>query len=460
MIALLLAQTIAITGGTVYPVSGPKLVNASVLIRDGRIVAVGTNVSIPSGATRIDASGKWITPGLIDGTGQIGLVEISAVPGTREASVQGDTIAAACNVAEGINPASTLIPVTRIEGIITAIAVPTGNLVSGQAALIDLDGATIEQMLVKSPVGVVADLSERANDNAGGSRAAVADRLRGVFRDALEYERRKVDFGRAQMRPLSASAADLEALLPVLHARVSLIAYANRRSDIETALRLAKEFKLKLILTGAAEGWEIAPAIAAAGVPVLVEPLNNIPSYDALGIRYDNAAVLAKAGVKVALLEPDTHKSRNLRQQAGNAVSYGMTWDQALRAVTLAPAEIFGVADRYGSLEPGKVANVVGWSGDPFEFTTGVEHGLIPGMEFRAPLPHDDRPRGDELPGEALHAEVLGPGVAAVAGGTDTLLVCHTSVTQSLSLTSAIFTSVNGCRCPAWRRYPVRRANR
>ena len=382
MIALLLAQTIALTGGTVYPVSGPKLANANVLIRDGRIVAVGTNVTIPSGATRIDAAGKWITPGLIDGTGQLGLVEISAVPGTREASVQGDTIAAAFNVAEGINPASTLIPVARIAGITTALVVPTGNLVSGQAALIDLDGATIEQMLVKSPVGTVADLSERAKDNAGGSRAAVADRLRAVFRDALEYERRKVDFGRAQMRPLSASAADLEALLPVLHARVPLMAYANRRSDIETALRLAKEFKLKLILSGAAEGWEIAPAIAAAGVPVLVEPLNNIPSYDALGIRYENAAVLAKAGVKVALLEPDTHKSRNLRQQAGNAVSYGMTWDQALRAVTLSPAEIFGVADRYGSLEPGKVANVVVWSGDPFEFTTGVEHVLIRGKEI------------------------------------------------------------------------------
>src|SRR5213083_2255597 len=369
MIALLLAQTIAITGGTVYPVSGPKLANASVLIRDGRIVAVGTNVPIPPDATRIDAAGKWITPGLIDGAGQLGLVEISAVPGTRDASVQGDTIAASFNVAEGINPASTVIPVTRIEGITTALAVPTGNLVSGQAVLIDLDGATIEQMLVKSPVGVVADLSESAKDAAGGSRAAVAERLRGVFRDALEYERRKTDFGRAQMQALSASARDLDALLPVLHGRVALIAYANRRSDIETALRLAKEFKLKLIL-------------AAAGVPVLVEPLSNIPGYDALGIRYGNAGIMAKAGVKVALLEPDTHKSRNLRQQAGNAVSYGMTWNQALRAVTLSPAEIFGVADRYGSLEPGKVANVVVWSGDPFEFTTGVEHVFIRGREI------------------------------------------------------------------------------
>src|SRR5207248_1387437 len=185
--AFLLAQTIAITGGTVYPVSGPKLPNASVLIRDGRIVAVGANVSIPPDATRIDAAGKWVTPGLIDGAGQLGLVEISAVPGTR---------------------------------------------------------------------------------------------------DALEYERRKVDFSRAQIHPLSASAPDLEALLPVLHGRVSLIAYANRRSDIETALRLAKEFKVRLILAGAAEGWEIAAAIAAAGVPVLVETMDNIPGYDSLGIRY------------------------------------------------------------------------------------------------------------------------------------------------------------------------------
>ena len=382
MIAFLLAQTIAITGGTVYPASGPKLANATVLIRDGRIAAVGTNVSVPTDATRMDATGKWVTPGLIDGGGQLGLVEISAVPGTREGVLQGDTIAAAFNVAEGINPASTLIPVTRIEGITTALAVPAGHLVSGQAVLIDLDGATIEQMLVKSPVGVVADLSESGKDEAGGSRAGTADRLRRVFRDALEYERRKADFGRAQMRPLSASAADLEALLPVVHGREPLIAAANRRSDIETALRLAKEFKLKLVVAGGAEGWEIAPEIASAGVPVLVEPLDNIPSYDALGIRYENAALLAKAGVTVALLETDTHKSRSLRQQAGSAVSYGMTWDQALRAVTLAPAQIFGVADRYGSLEAGKVANVVVWSGDPFEFTTGVEHVLIRGNEI------------------------------------------------------------------------------
>src|SRR6184192_1616080 len=173
MIALLLAQTIAITGGTVYPVSGPKVANATVLIRDGKIVAVGAGVTTPSGAARIDATGKWVTPGLIDGAGQLGLVEIGAVPGTREGFLHGDTIAAAFNVAEGLNPASMLIPVTRIEGVTTALATPLGNLVAGQAVLIDLAGNTIEEMLVKSPVGIVADLSESGKNEAGGSRAGV-----------------------------------------------------------------------------------------------------------------------------------------------------------------------------------------------------------------------------------------------------------------------------------------------
>ena len=382
MIAFLLAQTIAITGGTVYPVSGPKLTNATVLVRDGKIVAVGTGVAAPADAVRIDAQGKWVTPGLIDGAGQVGLVEIGAVAGTREGAVRGDTIAAAFNVAEGLNPASMLIPVTRIEGVTTALATPLGNLVAGQAVLIDLAGNTIEEMLVKSPVGIVADLSESGKNEAGGSRAGVADRLRRAFRDALLYERRRADFNRAQMPPLPESPPDLEALLPMLHGQEALIANANRRSDIETALRLAREFKLKLVLAGAQEAWQIAAELARADVPVLVEPLDNIPSYDALGVRYENAGLLAKAGVKIALLETDTHNSRNLRQEAGNAVAYGVSWEQALRAVTLSPAEIFGVADRYGSLEAGKVANVVVWSGDPFEFTTGVEHVLIRGKEI------------------------------------------------------------------------------
>ena len=381
MIAFLLAQTIAITGGTVYPVSGPKIENATVLIRDGRIAAVGANVTVPAGATRIDAAGKWVTPGLFDGAGQMGLREISAVQNTNEQTLRGNEVAAAFNVLEGVNPGSMLIGVNRIEGVTTTLAVPNGSLIWGQAAVIDLDGTTIEQMRVKSPAAMVVDLSEGAKDAGGGSRAGVAQRLRRVFDDALEYSKRPT-YQRAQNEQLSASAADLQALLPVLRGQLPMIAYANRRSDIETAMRIAKEYKIRLILGGAAEGWMIPNVISAAGVPVLVEPLANIPSYDALGIRYENAALMTKGGVKVALMETTTENTRNLRQQAGNAVATGMTWEQALRAVTLTPAEILGVSDRYGSLEAGKVANVVIWTGDPFEFSTGVEHVFIRGKEI------------------------------------------------------------------------------
>ena len=382
MIAFLLAQTIAITGGTVYPVSGPKIEHATVLIRDGRIVAVGANVTVPADAAKIDATGKWVTPGLIDGAGQMGLTEIGLVPAGNEGALRGSDIAASFNVVEGINPASNLIPVTRVEGVTTTLASPGGAWIEGQAVLIDLDGAAIEQMLIKSPVGIVVDMSEGSKGAGGTSRAGVAGRLRRVFNDALEYSRRKADYSRAQMQQLAAPAAELEALLPVLRGQLPLIVYANRVSDIRTALRIAREYKLKLILSGAAEAWEIAADIAAAGVPVLVEPMDNLPSYDALGIRYENAAVLAKAGVKVSLMETETHYSRRIRQQAGNAVSFGMTWEQALRAVTLTPAETFGVAGQYGSLDAGKVANVVVWTGDPFELSTGVEHVLIRGKEI------------------------------------------------------------------------------
>jgi imidazolonepropionase-like amidohydrolase len=383
MIAFLLAQTIAITGGTVYPVSGPKIENATVVIRDGRIAAVGANVAVPAGATRVDASGKWVTPGFIDGAGQMGLREIGAVDNTSEYTLRGNDVAAAFNVLEGVNPASSLIAVNRMEGITTTLAVPNGNLIWGQAVLIDLDGATIEAMRVKSPTAMVADLSEGSKAAGGGSRAGVAQRLRRVLDDAREYATRRADYRRRQIQDLSASAADLEALQPVLRGELPLLVVANRRSDIETALRIAKEYKLRLILAGVAEGWMIASEIAAAGVPVLVEPLDNIPSYDALGIRYENAPLLAKDGVKVALMETATENTRDLRQQAGNAVASGMPWEQALRAVTLTPAEIFGVADRYGSLETGKVANVVIWTGDPFDFATGVEHVFIRGKDIR-----------------------------------------------------------------------------
>jgi imidazolonepropionase-like amidohydrolase len=376
------AQTIAITGGTVVTVSGARIPNGTVLIRDSLILAVGAGVSIPANATRVDASGSIVTPGLINASAQVGLVEIGNGTGTNEQRVRRD-VAASFNVAEGLNPASVLIPVTRVEGITSALLIPDGNFVAGQSVFADLDGGTIEQMIARNPVAMHVDLSESDRTAGEGSRAGALERLRTLFNDARDYQRRRADFQRAQMQTLSAPAAELEALQPVLAGRMPLIVTANRVFDIRNALRLQREYSLKLILSGGAEAWEIADEIARAHVPVLVVPLSNIPSFDALGARYENAARLVAAGVPVAIVSGDnSHNARLIRQEAGNAVSYGLAYDAALRAVTLGPAEILGLQDRYGSLEAGKVANVVVWSGDPFEFSTAVQHVYIRGHEI------------------------------------------------------------------------------
>lgn len=376
-----LAQAIAITGGTVVTVSGARIANGTVLIRDSMIVAVGASVAVPSDAVRVDATGGLVTPGLINASTQVGLVEIPLGSATQETGVNRD-VAAGFSVAEGINPASTLIPVTRIEGVTTALLVPSGRFVAGRSAIVDLAGATMEQMLVRSPFGMHVTLDESSRAAGDGARAGTLARLRQLLTDTRDYGRRRADYDRAQMRELSAPAAELEALQPVLARQMPLVVTAHRVFDIRNALRLGREFNLRLILAGAAEGWMIADEIARAQVPVLVTPLSNIPTFNALGARYENAARLAAAGVRVALVAGgDPHNARLVRQEAGNAVSYGMDAEAALRAVTLGAAEILGIQDRYGSLEPGRIANVVVWSGDPFEFSTAVRHVYIRGRE-------------------------------------------------------------------------------
>jgi imidazolonepropionase-like amidohydrolase len=377
------AQTIAITGGTIYPVSGPRIENGTVLLKDGKIAAVGASVQIPSGAAQVDARGGWVTPGLIHGGSTLGLklFEIGAQIETQEDTASGD-VKPAFNVEEGIDPSSMAIPVARLEGVTSSISKPAVGLIPGQAVLIDLAGDRVDDMVAQSPVAMMADLGQGGKEAGGGSRARSLQRLRRIFRDALEYEKRRDDFRRAQMQPLSASAEDLEALLPVLRGRLPLFTIANRRSDIENALRIAREFNLRMVIWGAAEGWQVAPELARAKVPVLLEPLTDVPRFDALNARLDNATLLWKAGVKVGVAQQDLAMFRDLRQAAGNEVRNGMSWDEALRSITLSTAEAAGVADRYGSLEVGKVANVVVWSGDPLDFPSRVEHLFIRGKEI------------------------------------------------------------------------------
>ena len=380
---VLSAQTIAITGGTIYPVSGPKIANGTLLLRDGKIAAVGASVEIPSDATRIEAKGGWITPGLIHGGSTMGLklFDIGAQIETQEDTASGD-MKPSFNVAEGLDPASLAIPVARLEGVTSSISKPALGLIPGQAVLIDLAGDRIEDMVAQSPVAMMADLGQGGKKAGGGSRAGAAQRLRRVLRDALEYEKRRDDFRKAQMQPLAASAEDLEALLPVLKGKLPLFVIANRRSDIETALRIAQEFNLRMVIWGGSEGWLVAPELARAKVPVLLEPLTDVPRFDALKARLDNATLLWKAGVKVGVAQQDAALFRDLRQAAGNEVRNGMSWDDALRSITLSTAEAAGVSDRYGSLEVGKVANVVVWTGDPLEFSSRVNHLFIRGREI------------------------------------------------------------------------------
>ena len=395
--APLAAQTIAITGGTVYPVSGPKLENATVLMRDGRIVAVGTNVTIPAGAQRIDATGKWVTPGLVNAYTQLGVVEVGGVAETRDVSARGrDAISAAFTVWDGLNPASVLLAPARNEGVTTVGVIPGSGLIAGQAAIVDLVDGTATDMVRRAPVAMVATMTPPGGQgNVPASRGELQVRLREILSDVRAYMRNRAAYERAESRELAVSRADLEALIPVVQGRLPMLVQADRASDIDAALRLSREFGFKLIIGGGAEAWQVADRLKAANVPVLTGAMNNIPQgFTSLGARQESVGLLRRAGVSVAIIgngggDEETFNARNIRYEAGNAVAYGATWDDALRAITLAPAEVFGVADRIGSLAVGKDANVVVWSGDPFEFRTDAEHVFIRGRSVKAPSRQD-----------------------------------------------------------------------
>lgn len=380
----LAAQSLAITGATIHTV-GPQgtIKNGSLWIENGKIRAVGANIAIPAGVRRIDARGKVVTPGLFDSVSRIGLVEVSAVEGSADASVEDDRITAAFNVADALNPRSSVIPVNRIEGVTRAVVAPrTGkSLISGQGAIIHFGGP--EDYLIRSPVAMFAVLGEHGAGLSGGSRGGSILRLREAFQDALDYAANRKAFEEGERREYALSRLDLEALGPVVKGQLPLVLSADRASDIEAALRLAKELDLKLIVSDAAEGWMVARQLAEAKVPVLINPMINLPgSFEAIGATLENAARLHKAGVTVAFLTGDIHNVRNIKQAAGNAVAYGMPWEAALAAMTAVPARIWGISDRYGTLEPGKDADVVIWDGDPLEVTTFADAVFIRGQEM------------------------------------------------------------------------------
>jgi len=398
------AQTTAITGATVHTV-GPEgtLENATIVIENGRIAEVGTGIQVPAGAEVIDASGKIITPGLFSTMGQIGLSEVGAVTGTNDAVQRGDDFSAGFDVADAYNRRSVVIPISRIDGITRALIAPragrpdeqgnSSRVLSGLASVVQLGDSG--DYLTKHGVAVIVNLGETGSAVAAGSRAAAIQELRAALTDALDYRRNKAAYERGDWREYSVSSADLVALVSVVEGNRSMIFAANRASDIETVIKLASEFSLSAIIIGGAEAWMLADELAAANVSVIIDGTANLPgNFDRINARLETGGILAAAGVRVAFgAGAQTHQARNITQSAGNAVANGMDWDAALEAVTLAPAEMYGVAAEVGSIEPGKSADLIIWGADPLELTSYPEQVFIQGesvpMESRQTLLRD-----------------------------------------------------------------------
>jgi imidazolonepropionase-like amidohydrolase len=382
--------------------------NGTVVIQNGRVVSVGTGAA-PAGARIIDARGKVVSPGFVAVDSGLGGLEISSVNGSDDLSNGANTISASFDVSYGLDPWSFTLPVARLGGITRAIVVPTHagggggsgghahddsdfagvghgglqspGLFAGQAAIIHLAAGT--DILVKPRVAMIAPFGEAGAGIAGGARGAQFTQFRETLAEVRLFARNRAAYDRAGLRDLSLSRADLEALIPVANGTMPLIVTVRRAADIQQVLRLAREEGVKIILDGAEEAWLVADQIAAANVPVLLNPISNLPgSLETRAARMQNAAVLDAAGVVIAIKGNDgSHRVRETRYNAGNAVSHGLPYDAAIEAITVNPAKIFGMAGQFGELRAGAAADVVIWSGDPLEPLSNAETIFIGGAE-------------------------------------------------------------------------------
>lgn len=398
------AQTTAITGATVHTV-GPAgtLEDATIVIVGGTITDVGVDIELPADATRVDAAGKVITPGLFSPLGQIGLSEVSAVEGTNDSTQRGKTFSASFDVAEAFNPRSVVVAISRIDGITRAGLTPRGDapdeqghvshVLSGLGSVVHLGDSP--EFFVRHGAVVVANFGETGSRIAGGSRATAVQVLREALNDATDFNDTITSYARGDVRDYSVSRTDLQALQSVLDGSAAMIFNVDRASDISVVLNLAEEYNIRAIVAGGAEAWLVADHLAAANVPVILDAMNNLPvDFDRINARLDSAAILLEAGVTVAFgAGNQTHNARLLTQSAGIAVANGVSWDQALAAITLAPAKIYSVDATVGSIEPGKEADLVIWPADPLELTSYPDQVYIQGsaitMESRQTLLRD-----------------------------------------------------------------------
>ncbi|HEX6940959.1 MAG TPA: amidohydrolase family protein [Longimicrobiales bacterium] len=387
-------ETLAIRGGTVHPISGPAYVG-TVVVQDGRIVAAGADATAPAGARVLDATGLHVYPGLFDAGTRLGLTEIDAVDVTNDFEELGD-FTPHLLARTAVHPASEHIPVTRANGITHTVALPGGGGASGgfagQGSAFHLAGWTIEEMEIEPAVVMVMDwptirtrefdrrtfsTRERSYREAKEEYDRAVHRLASWLDAARDYDR-AVRGGASIPRDLR-----LEALARVTRGELPVLARVDRARDIRNVVAFAEEQGIRLILAGAAEGYEVASLLAEKGIPVILGPTQALPTgpdkpYDE---RYANPGKLHAAGVKIAFATFNSADSRTLPYEAAMAIPYGLPRDVALRAVTVNAAEMLGLADRLGTIEPGKIANLIVTDGDPLEITTQIRHLIIAGRE-------------------------------------------------------------------------------
>jgi len=398
----------ALRGARIHTLSGPDIERGTVVVRDGRIVAVGAEAAIPDGAEVIDVSGLEIYPGLFDSYSQLGLTEVGAVSATVDTSEAGD-FNPHLLAATAILPASEHIPVARANGVTHAVSAPGaggfgggGPLLGGQASLIHLDGWTIEEMLVRPSVGLVVNwptLRTRTFDpSTFGFRERPFTEVKKEYDEKIGELEEWLEAARHYAQAAEKGSAEkftrrqkLEALGPVVRGERALLVGANGARDIRNAVEFCTKHGLKMILAGGAEAWKVKELLKEKDIPVILRPTQSLPQEedDPYDKAYSNPGELRAAGVRIAFATFDSSDSRTLPYEAANAVAYGLPHDEALKAITLYPAQILGVGDLLGSIEVGKLANLIVTNGDPLEIRTEVRQVFIKGV----PVSTDNRHR-------------------------------------------------------------------
>lgn len=386
-----LAETVAIIGGKVVIGDGSAPIEGgTVIISNGRVTAAGSNVAVPAGAQRIDATGKWVTPGLVAGFSRIGLAGVDAVDDSNDSSAKTSPFSASLDVSTGVNPDVAAIAINRAAGVTRAVVSPDASnaIFGGQGAVIDT-GADPDA-ITRPRVFQFVEFGEGGARRAGGSRPA----LIAAFRNALSEAR---DYAAGRLREDSQlKRADAAALVPVVNGAQKLVIHAESATDILAVLALKRETPaLSLVIVGATEGWRVAPQIAASGVPVIASAVNDLPgSFEQIAATQSNVGRMKAAGVTVAIGmidDDDTRQAMHAAQYAGNLVALthvpgatGLNWNDAFAAITSKAAQVMGMGGEIGSLLPGRRGDVVIWDGDPLEVATGVEAVWIDGV--RQPL--------------------------------------------------------------------------